>query len=114
MFGIDRVIVLKTLQYVLSQILQIQWPVILDVIVCNIQIYHTKLCVLLLLVSTVLLATTFNLSYLLYLKFVSYCALMQAPNPLHRDNPSSYSRLWLCSQADSQVALRRRVASTRT
>ena len=34
---------------------------------------------------------------------------MDVPNPLRRDNPTQYSKLWLCSQVDSQVALRRRV-----
>ena len=36
---IIHVIQLKTLQYLLSQILQIRWPVILDVVVCR----HTNL-----------------------------------------------------------------------
>ena len=35
MIFINQVILLETLQYILSEILQTRWPVILDVVVCR-------------------------------------------------------------------------------
>ena len=76
--GIFHVIVLRMLQYLLSQILQMIWRVILDVVCADTQIYHTKLKVLFSVVLTVNLATTFDTSYLKYFQFVSQCTQLQA------------------------------------
>ena len=56
-FGVIYVIILKTLQYLLSQISKTRWPVICDVVVYRYAFYCTFFSV----VTTVPLATTFNI-----------------------------------------------------
>ena len=58
MLDIIHVIVLKILQILLSQILQMIWPLILDVVVCRHPILSYKIVSFILLVPTVLLTTT--------------------------------------------------------
>ena len=65
-FGTVNVILKKTLQCLSSQLLQ-RLPVILDVVVCShINLSHAKLYVLVLVVPTVRLATTFAILCLQY------------------------------------------------
>ena len=50
LLGIIHVVLLKTLQHILSKNVQMRWPVILDIVVPRHAIYHTKLQVLFLVV----------------------------------------------------------------
>ena len=64
MLSIIHVILLKSLQYLLSQILQTKLPIILGIIVCR----HVNLPILILSIVLVahslVLAISFNISYL--------------------------------------------------
>ena len=80
MRGIIHVILLKTLWYLWSQILQMRWRIILDIDVYRHPIDHTKLYTLFSAVFTVLLDRTFSAFYLYFLKIVIQCSHMQWTN----------------------------------
>ena len=62
--GIIHVIVLKTLQYLLSQTLQTRWPIILDLIVCRLPDLPYKFISIIYTSLYSVWATTFGISYL--------------------------------------------------